>query len=100
MAAILATIIASLVEGSSAATVFGALTAGQWGTLIGGAGAELEPEIAKLFGLKPAYSSLGALVDAVVKAATDDVTKQELGKWLSANADKAMQLQPGISSDT
>lgn len=96
MAAILATIISTIVQGGSAATAFGALTAGQWGTLIAGIGAEIAPELAKLFGLEPPYSSLGKLIDAVVKAASDDVAKQKMQEWLSANAEWVMKLQPGM----
>ena len=96
MPAIFATIIASLVQGQSIATVLGALSAGQWGTLITGAAADLEPALARLLGLKSGGNSIGSLIDSAIKAAADDALKDGLRDWISANADAAMRLQPGM----
>lgn len=90
----------ALAKGQAAEAVLAGLTETQWTALIVGIGAELLPEVAALFGVKPAYPSLGALVDAVLKTASDEIARQKIGEWLSANAEWAMKLQPGASSQS
>lgn len=86
----------ALARGQAAEAVLAGLTETQWTALIVGIGAELLPEVAALFGVKPAYPSLGSLIDAVLKTASDEIARQKIGEWLAANAEWAMKLQPGM----
>lgn len=76
------------------------LSGAQIVTLIEGAGGIIASELASHLGLRSSGNSLGQLVDGVVKTAVDEETKARVGAWLSANADEAMRLQPGISSES
>lgn len=93
---VLVAVALGIAQGQAVATVLAGLTDAQWAALIVGVDAEIEPGVAALFGVKPSYASLGALVDAVVKTAGDAIAKQKIGEWLSANADRATKLQPGM----
>jgi hypothetical protein len=95
--AILIPILANIINGESFGAVLGAVTTTQWLTLGAGAGQALEPAIAKLLGLPNSFTSLGHLVDSIVKTFADDAAKAAIGDWLEANADKAIALQPGIA---
>ena len=97
MEAILIGILANIINGESIGTVLGALTTTQWLSLAAGAGETIEPAIAKLLGLPSTFTSLGHLVDSIVKTFANDVAKAAIADWLAANADKAIELQPGIA---
>jgi hypothetical protein len=97
MEAIVIGILAAIIKGETVGAVLDGVTASQWLTLVAGAGETLEPAIARLFGLPNSFGSLGELVDSIVKTFGDDVAKAAIADWLAANADKAIELQPGIA---
>lgn len=76
-----------------------ALRGADWLTLAEGAGEIIAPELGKIIGLKPSGNSIGSLIDGVIKAATDELTKQAVKDWLSANSETAMRLQPGMGTN-
>jgi hypothetical protein len=93
MPGVLISILAAVLSGGSIGTVLGALSLTQWLTL--GAGVlSLEPDFAKLLGLQ--HPALGTLVDNIGKGAAVEVASKEAKNWFAANADKAIELQPGI----
>lgn len=93
MPAILISILSSVLTGGSIGAVLGALSLSQWLTLAVGV-ASLEPDVATLFGLQ--HESLGVLVKKVGEGVAPIIASQAAKDWFAANADKAIELQPGI----
>lgn len=95
MPAILISILASVLGGSSIGAVLGALSIDSWLTLAVGI-ISLEPDIASLFGLQ--HPALGTLVKEIGAGVAPVIASQTAKDWFSANADKAIELQPGIGN--
>lgn len=76
-----------------------ALTGEQWLTLAEGAAEAIAPKLASAVGLKPSGNTIGQIIDSAIKTATDELTKQAVKDWLSANAETAMRLQPGMGTN-
>jgi hypothetical protein len=93
MAAILIPLLATVLSGGSFGAALGALSLTQWLTLGVGV-ASLEPDVAALFGLQ--HPALGTLVENIGKGVSVEIASQTAKNWFAANADKAIELQPGI----
>ena len=93
MEAILIPLLSSVIGGTSIGTALGALSLSQWLTLGVGV-ASLEPSLANLFGLQ--HPSLKTLVTNIGEGVAVDVASKMAMDWFAANADKAIELQPGI----
>jgi DNA-binding helix-hairpin-helix protein with protein kinase domain len=97
--AALATIILGLAKGAALETVLAGLSGGTWLALAEGAAGELLPApIATKLGL--AHPALKTLFDQVSAGVSAVLASQAAKDWFTANANKAMQLQPGISSES
>ena len=101
MQAILVSLLLAGIRGGlpSVGTGLAALSGADWLTLAEGAGEMIAPELGKLVGLKPSGNSVGSLIDGVIKAATDELAKEAVSDWLSANAEQAMKQQPGMGTN-
>jgi len=99
MLPILTTVLAAVVSGSTVGGALGAVTIGQWLTLAEGAAEAIAPSLASHLGLKVSGNSLGSIIDGIVKAATDELTKQGVKDWLAANGEGAIRLRPGMGTD-
>lgn len=99
MPAILISVLAAVINGATPAAAIGALTTSQWLTLGESAAEAIAPELASRLGLKVSGNSIGGIVDSVFKLAADELGKAQVRSWLSANADEAMKLQPGMGTD-
>lgn len=93
----LAPIIMALIGGSSFTAAAAALSIPQW-LAIGDAVLKALPEEIKV--AKDLHGVLGSVIAMVLKSGNPGMAPVAAREWFAANAETAMRLQPGISSES
>jgi len=96
METFLLALVAAAIKGGAAgaATYVTGLSLDEWLTFGASLAAAVEPELAGKLGLHE--QSPAAFVEALLKGMADELLNNSAQRWLSANADAAMRLRPGM----
>ena len=88
----------SLMAGASFEGAIGALSLTQWGSLAAALANLLAPEVTKEFEAHAEQLDphIATFVANIIKHGPDAAAKMAFQAWTSDNANKAMQLQPGM----
>ena len=86
-------LIGALIGGQSIGAILAGLSIADWISLAGTLLPLGEDAIKLMSALHPAFSAMG---DKLLQGAGAEIAGQAAKAWISANADKAIELQPGI----